>query len=67
VTTAMVNVDLYIRHATRALSVVSARMSHFPESMVVSEAGQADKGYFVINLTLAIVLQQSPMCNGMTD
>ncbi len=59
ITATMVSVDLHIHHATRALSVSGASgMPHLPESMVKSEAGQADEGYFVLALSVHTCLHQ---------
>jgi hypothetical protein len=58
-TDTMVNIDLHTRHATRASSVSGVSgMPHLPESMVESEAGKADKGYFILALSLHTCLQQ---------
>jgi hypothetical protein len=55
----MVSTDLHTRHATRASSVSGASgMPHRPESMVKSEAGKVDKGYFILALSLRTCLQQ---------
>jgi hypothetical protein len=55
----MVSTDLHIHHATRELSVSGASgMPHLPESIVKSEASQAEKGYFVLTLSLHTRLQQ---------
>jgi hypothetical protein len=64
----MVSIDLHTHHATRASSVSGTReMPHLPESMVKSEAGRADEGYFVLTLSLHTCQQQLITCNGMAD
>jgi hypothetical protein len=49
----MDSIDLHTHHATRASSVSGTiEMPPLPESMVKSEAGRADEGYFVLTLSL---------------